>query len=153
MFNFIVEPSSFDIKRGIKLPSELTPKLAYLMGVHIGDGTMGYYQNKHDYWVSYSGHLIDEYDWHIKTLKPLIKSLFNMEPKIQRDERPGRSSVRLYLRSTSVLTFLSRLGLPLGPKINLEVPPLIKKSNKEIKILTTHEQFTEKIRDYWYDRR
>ncbi|MEK6934624.1 MAG: LAGLIDADG family homing endonuclease [Nanoarchaeota archaeon] len=128
-----IEFSNIDKKRGIKLPKKLSPKLAYLIGVHIGDGTMGYYKNKNDYWISYSGHLIDEYNWYINTLKPLIKFLFNIDSKIQKDRRIGRNSVRLYLRSKAILTFLNRVGLPLGPKKDLKVPLIIKKSNKKIK--------------------
>jgi len=125
--------SKFDKKRGVKIPNRLSSDLAYLIGIHIGDGTMNYYIDKQDYWISYSGHLIDEYDWYIKTLKPLITSLFNINPKIQKDKRLGRTSVRLYFRSKAILSFLNSLGLPLGPKKNLEVPSIIKSSNDKIK--------------------
>jgi len=129
-----VEFSIKDIKNKIKIPKSMTKELAYLIGVHIGDGTMGLYKNKKDYQISYTGHLLDEKEFHIGIIKPLFKKLFNKETKISFDLRRNHSSLRTYLRSKAIFTFFNRsLYLPLGPKTNCDIPSVIKNSNLGIR--------------------
>ncbi len=126
--------SSIDKNNKIRLPVNLTADLAYLIGVHIGDGSMNYYRYKNDYRISYTGHLIDEYDWYINLLVPIIINLFNKNPKVRKVIRPRKNSVELYMRSKGILQFLHNgIGLPLGPKINLKIPKLILNSDRKIK--------------------
>ena len=58
-----VEFSKKDINKNLKIPLTLTPELSYLIGIHIGDGTMNIYKRDdgfNGYPIGYSGHLIDE---------------------------------------------------------------------------------------------
>ncbi len=130
-----VEFSKKDLLRKIRIPEVLTPQLAHLIGVHLGDGSMVHNKENYDYWVSYSGNLTEEYDWYMTYLIPLIKKLFNIDCKIQEDRRVKRSMIRIYFRSKSILTFLNKaIGLPLGNKYGHTIPQSIIKSDKKIKI-------------------
>ena len=129
-----VDFSRKDIKLNIKIPKKLTKKLVYFIGIHVGDGTLSFNKSKHNYIIGYTGHFIDEYSFHQETLIPLIKYLFNKDVQIKKDLRKNRNSVRTYLKSKAIFTFLSHtIGLTVGSKKNSGVPKIIKKSNKNIK--------------------
>jgi len=121
-----VEFSHNDLRQGIRVPQELTDDLAYLMGVHLGDGHLGIHRsgNGVSYLVCYSGHAIDELGFHQEVIAPLLKRLFNKAPPT-RIER--RTSLRTAFCSKAVLTFMTQVvGLPLGPKDSADIPQLIK---------------------------
>ena len=54
-----IEFSRKDIKIETKIPNKLTTKLAYFIGVHVGDGTLVFNKKNNDYYMGYAGHLID----------------------------------------------------------------------------------------------
>src|SRR3989344_9336531 len=58
-----VKFSRKDISNKIKIPDKLTNELAYLIGFHLGDGTLPYSKKK-DYYVAYTGHIIDDLEWY-----------------------------------------------------------------------------------------
>ena len=117
-----VKFSKRDIKNKIKIPKKLNKSLAYLIGIHLGDGTMNLYR-KYDYYISYSGHLKDEYVFYTKHLKELFKNLFNKNLRIYRDLRKNKSSVRLSTQSKAIFMFLNKIiGIPAGPKTNTSIP-------------------------------
>ncbi len=132
-----VEFSRTDIKKDLKIPSTLTPELSYLIGIHIGDGTMNIYRrndgfNGHP--IGYSGHLIDEKEFHIKIIKPIFKGLFNREINIRFDRRKNHSCIHSYTNSKGIITFFNRvIGIPLGSKKDIHIPEIIRKSNMRIK--------------------
>ena len=129
-----VNYSNIDLVKKIKIPNVLTLELAYLTGVHLGEGSMIYNKEKYDSWIAYSGNLIEEYDWYINYLIPLLKTLFNINPSIQEDRRIKRSMIRIYFRSKAILDFLHRvIGLPLGNKKGCSIPKTIIKANNKIK--------------------
>ena len=133
-----VEFSRKDINDNITIPNLLTKELAYLMGIHLGDGSMNIYKrkncNSHDYKIGYSGHLIDEMDFHKETIRLLFELILIKKTKISLDERKRHSSLRTYLTSKAILTFFHySLGLPLGPKTNCDIPRIIKFSDIKIK--------------------
>src|SRR3989344_6702904 len=128
-----IEFSRKDIKDNIIIPNILTIELAYLIGIHIGDGSMNIYKrkncNSHDYKISYSGHLIDEKGFHKVIIKSLFELIFNKKTKIILDEREKHSCLKTYLTSKAILTFFHySFGLPLGSKMNCDVPIIIKSS-------------------------
>ena len=124
----LVKHSKNDIKRGIKIPTKLTPKLAHFLGIHWGDGHLR--KNRYDYHMIYNGHLINEKDWYLLCLTPLIKELFNVDSILRR----GHNSLELSFRSKAIHAFLNRVcGLPIGSKNESDIPAIIKKSNREIK--------------------
>tara|TARA_Y100000310_G_scaffold231700_1_gene234351 strand:- start:44061 stop:44879 length:819 start_codon:yes stop_codon:yes gene_type:complete len=130
-----VEFSPKDIRNEIKLPTKLTSDLAYLMGLHLGDGSMNMYKRKTiDYLISYTGHLIDEEEFHMKIIRTLFKKLFNKKTKLILDKRKNHSSLKTYFRSKAILTFFNKsLKLPLGSKKGCKIPKIILNSNIKIK--------------------
>lgn len=129
-----VKFSKKDHVKKIRLPKRISSELAYLIGIHLGDGSMVYDAKRHDSWISYSGNLTEEYDWYINYLKPLIKKLFNINVSIVEDKRVGHSMIRIYFRSKAILLFLHKtVDLPLGNKKNCHIPKTIMKANDVIK--------------------
>ena len=127
-----LEFSQNDVKRKIKLPNKLTEPLSYFIGIHVGDGNISCYKGC-NYDISYSGHLIDEKEFHTYKLASLITNLFNINPYFSEDIKS--TSIKTYFRSKLIFNFLTKIvGLPKGPKTNIKVPQLILNSNKKIKI-------------------
>jgi len=123
-----VEYSKYDLRTNVKVPSHLTQKLAYLSGIHLGDGTMNHYL-KYYYSIGYSGHLIDEFEFYTAQFKPLFLSLFHKNLFVYKRIRPGKQSVDLSAQSKAIFTFLTTsLHIPPGPKDNASIPELIKNS-------------------------
>lgn len=130
--NSKVEFSKVDLKQGVRIPSNITPELAYFVGLHIGDGSMNIY--KHDHYMNISGHLIDEYDFYKSRLIPLTEGLFNKKVYFKKRVKKGHSMIRIQYRSKAILTFLNKtLGLPLGPKNRCEIPKEILKDRDLVK--------------------
>ncbi|MAG47779.1 hypothetical protein CL617_04175 [archaeon] len=128
-----VEFSKKDVKNNLKIPKILNNKLAYLIGVHVGDGSMGIYKKGANYYISYTGHIIDEQEYHKEIIKDLFKELFNKRVKINFDRRIKNSSLRTYLNSKAILTFFHKsLRLPMGMKKDIDIPKIITYSNKTI---------------------
>jgi len=128
-----IEFSNNDLKYKIKLPKFLDDRLAYLLGVQVGDG----YLRKQvrgtttDYLICYDGHIINEFEWYEDILKKLIKGLFNKDVKIV---KTNKGTVKSYLRSKAILSFLNQVcGVSYSPKNNIKIPDIITISNKEIK--------------------
>lgn len=113
-----IEYSKNDIKKGIKIPRELTPKLAEEIGIHCGDGTL---PNK-KYYFSVRGDIKEE-EYYSKFILKLYKDLFNINSKlIKRGSVHGIefSSKVIYLFKNKVL------NLPIGEKVNrIDVPSCI----------------------------
>ena len=72
-----VEFSKYDKIRSIQIPEEPTEDLAYLIGLHIGDGSMNFYQNSGLY--SVRGHKVDDRKHYEKVIKPLFKRVYNVD--------------------------------------------------------------------------
>ena len=124
-----------DINRKVTIPTKMTQKLAYFIGVHVGDGCLNAYKRKTcntiDYNVEYYGHEIDEAEFHKDYIAPLIKDLFNIKVWVYAG---NKTTIRTSFRSKAVFYFLNRvIGLPAGSKRDMNVPSLIKSSNFRIK--------------------
>jgi hypothetical protein len=129
-----VEFSEKDIKNHIRIPKHLTPELAYLIGVHVGDGCMTFDKEKNDRYISYTGHIIDEREFHQTIIKNAFEILFNKETKITFDRRENHSCIRTYLRSKAIFTFFNKIiKIPVGSKRDIDVPDIIKNSDTMIK--------------------
>lgn len=100
------------------LPSNYSKELAEETGIHIGDGCMNIYRHATDAVYTYSGHAKDDYDFSIY-VKKLLKSLYNLEPSY---ERIQKNTILLAYCRVGLIRFKHKLGLPLGPKINIKIP-------------------------------
>lgn len=128
-----IEFSTNDRKTQIKLPTILDEKLAYLLGVQVGDGYLKkqVYGTKTDYFICYDGHSLNEKEWYNTVLKRLIKEIFNKEGRIT---KTNKGTIKLYLRSKAILLFLNKLcGISFSPKVNIDIPRIIKEANVDIK--------------------
>ena len=121
-----IEYSWKDKKKGITLPKYLSEDLAYLVGVHIGDGTMGIYRRPRqvEYRNEISGHDINDKLFYSQVLVPLFKKVFNFSPKTRLNS-PGCCG--LYFTSKAMTTFFNQcLDLPLGKKSSIiDIPKFI----------------------------
>ena len=128
-----VEYSHNDRRLGIKFPEGLTKKLAYFLGFHVGDGYMKLKIRKYkwDYHLIYGGNQINEYQWYIEFIKPLIKFLFNKNVHVAKTQK---NTVIIDFRSKAILTFLHNCcGISYSPKTKIVIPRIIFHSSNEIK--------------------
>ena len=72
-----IELSNEDIKRGIRIPNKLCPKLAEEIGIHLGDGTL----STKKYYFSVRGDLKEE-KYYADFILPLYKELYNINPPL-----------------------------------------------------------------------
>jgi len=121
-----------DKEKGIVLPKYLSKDLAYLVGVHIGDGFMNIYRRPRQVEYKYElfGHEINDKDFHLSILLPLFEKLFNFRSKT-RMNCPGCHSI--YFNSKAVVTFFNKcLQLPLGKKSDIvDIPEFIQLAGPE----------------------
>ncbi len=123
-----------DLKRGIIIPTIINEELAFLMGIHLGDGNLFYDPKKQQYNINYTGHLTDEANWYSNFITPLFFKMFHIQSYIYRDKRENKNSIRILMKSKAIFTFFhSCLGLPSGKKDTCGVPNLIKNGSEDIK--------------------
>lgn len=107
---------------------KLNSKIAYDLGVHIGDGNMYTYGRSNK--ITYCGHLGNEKDFY-KSFQKYLKDLYGLNPIYI--ERPSDNTVLLVINSKELLEFKQGLGLPVGPKDNVTIPKQILKSKTYMK--------------------
>jgi hypothetical protein len=100
-------------------------KLAEFIGIVLGDGHL---HTKHNC-ITIFGSLDDIYYYELNVI-PLIKSLFNIIPKLKRSNH--RNSYYIYFYSKEIMDFLINLGMKRGNKINARIPKFIKQNKKLI---------------------
>ena len=112
-----------DKNNNITLPIKLDNKLAYFIGIHMGDGNL--FQKDYHNKLTMTGHLYDEKEFYINNIIPLIKELFGNEPLIS--ENPKDTTIQLVLNSKSTISFLNKkTKLVIGPKTNQKIPEIIR---------------------------
>lgn len=124
--------SRVDVAKSITTPDEITPKLAELIGVVIGDGHVTYTsRNRKEYEVCISGSR-EDFEKHHKTFViPAFKELFNAEPYVRFRRKDECETA---FRSKLVASFFhKKLGIP-GNKKNVSTPVLIKNGSVDMKI-------------------
>lgn len=127
-----IEFSLSDLKRNIKLPQKIDPKLAEETGIHLGDGNLSVYLDKNgykSYCCSVTGDLRDERIYHKNFVSGLLNELYNITPKFL--ERTEKNSIETRYKSKAISEFKNKiLGLPIGPKVNALIPKIIFDNNK-----------------------
>jgi hypothetical protein len=125
--------SKKDLLKKIKLPKKITPQLAELCGIHIGDGYLGHRPNKKEYLVQCTGNLKDDkahYDLHIRKL---WKKLFNLNVTFN-ERKDNTYELRVYSKAIA-LFFNEFLQLPFGKKSRtIRIPEIIKKTCSKKKV-------------------
>lgn len=121
-----------DIKRNIRIPTEMTAELAEETGIHIGDGNLHISTDKNgfnSYNYSINGDLINEYLYHVNHINKIMKDLYNLEGSFL--ARVEKNNIDSRYKSKSIVEFKNKiLKLPIGTKKNIKIPNSILK-NKE----------------------
>jgi intein/homing endonuclease len=101
-------------------------KLAELLGIILGDGNL----NKKSNCITIVGSL-EDFHYHKNYVIPLIKSVFNCNPKLRK--RNDRNAFYVDFNSKEIMNYLTQnIGLIRGNKVNAEVPSIIKNIQKLI---------------------
>lgn len=128
------EISIFDKKRGIKFPKRIDARVAELLGIMLGDGSINKYFAKGrtatDYVISVTGNADKDRDYLVTFVSPLFYNLFGIKPKFF--ERSDQKTIFLLLRSKGVFEYLKGIGLNIGRKDNIEIPKCILKRRELI---------------------
>lgn len=127
-----IQPSWQDTKRRVKIPKEMTKELAEETGIHIGDGNLYILTDKKgfkSYRYGISGNLIDEYIYHAEHISRLMKKIYNLFPYLLKREK--KNCIESTYKSKAIVQFKSKiLGLPIGPKKDIEIPKEIIKDDE-----------------------
>src|SRR3989344_2341609 len=106
----MIEKSVYDIKREIKVPSNINNDLAYILGVLAGDGHI----SPIDYAIHCAGNQKDEIEFYEVIIKKLFFKLFNWRLKLKYFSdgtygfRSGSKLVHTYL--------VNKFDVPIGKK-------------------------------------
>ncbi len=121
-----VEYNSYDVKRGIDIPTEVSPELCEDIGIHIGDGSIYLTKTRAEFRIG--GNPKNESSYFTDFLAPLYKKLFNIAPKIRNEKR----AICLALYSRAIVTFKTNvLNMPVGEKSHIiDIPRFILKGKE-----------------------
>ncbi|MAH03660.1 hypothetical protein CMI39_02640 [Candidatus Pacearchaeota archaeon] len=127
-----IEFSRYDKWRNIKIPEKLTPELAELIGIIMGDGNITMKNQR--YIITIFGDLIEDSDYHQNYVTTLFKNLFNINPLLKKKIFGEKGNCRIMITRSKAITsfFVNIIGLPNGKKDFLRVPKFIFKSDKNI---------------------
>jgi len=107
------------MKKKIIVPNKMNSLLAEEIGLHLGDGSMNYYNGKGFYQLR--GHINDDKPHYLSRIKEIYKILFNIDVSLR--EMPSSGVFGFQIWSDDLVKFKSEvLGLPLGKKINFGIP-------------------------------
>ena len=104
----------------ITIPGK-SEKLAELIGIVLGDGNINYFKKGKKigtYMVRISGHRINDRDYITRYVSGLLRSLFNVEPKII--ERKN-NEIMVVAHSKKLVEFFVGMGLISGDKIKNQI--------------------------------
>ena len=122
--------SNPDKTRKITIPKELTTELCEIIGILNGDGCL--YKRKNRYEIYIYGDSNEDIYYHKTKIKSLFKSVFNIEPRIQKIK--NHNSIRSRIDSKAIFTFLNNsVGVAYGDKKErIRIPKKILKNKKFI---------------------
>jgi hypothetical protein len=116
-----------------KFPKEISEELAEETGWHIGDGSMNYYKNPEKMAGLYQlrGHIEDDRLHYIQRIKPLFKNLYGVDINLR--EMLSTRVFGFQIWSNELVKFKQKLGLEIGPKLNVKIPDIFL-NNEKLKI-------------------
>jgi len=121
--------SKKDIVKGIKLPNKLTPELAEIIGLHIGDGHLGYRANKKQFVLQLMGDPKTEKLHYDKYISKLWKKVFNLDVSLK--DHPNKCYGFQIYSQVLGLFFNKILQMPIGKKSKtIRIPVLLKNTCK-----------------------
>ncbi len=127
-----VKFSQADIRRNITITTKLTPELAEIMGILMGDGHLGIDLDYKQYALNICGNMNEDYE-HYDYINYLFYKIFNT--KLRLSNWIERNAIMARIGSKAILTFFDEIGFPIGNKNdNANIPNLIKKSSSKHKI-------------------
>ncbi len=130
--NWDLEFSWSDIKRGVKLPENISLELAEETGIHLGDGCLINYFDSDGYFsfrYVLPKDLKDEEIYHEEFVVPLLKTLYGVNPLLLK--RKDKNSIETRINSKIIANFKNKiLGLPFGTKKYAEIPKIIFDNNE-----------------------
>ncbi len=113
-----------------KIPTELSPLLCELCGIHIGDGHLGFREKKKEYLIQCTGNLKTDREYYDIHLKKVWKELFNVDLRLK-ERKDNIYELRVYSKEIA-LFFNQRLGMPFGKKAKIiTIPGIIKDTCKD----------------------
>ncbi len=121
-----IELSKQDIKRGLRLPSEMSQSLAEDIGIMVGDGHIGEYlsSDRKEYQIMVSGDAKTDKDYILNYVKKLKKDLFNLDIP-HYFVGTNKSELRLKICSKGMVQFYKQIiGLPMNRKSAIRIPSL-----------------------------
>lgn len=93
----------------------------------MGDGNL--FRKDYHSKLTLTGHLIDEREFYLNKIIPLVKKLFGNTPTIKESKRD--TTIQAILNSKGVVSFLNqKIGLLVGPKTNQKIPKELTKNFK-----------------------
>lgn len=105
----------------ISIPKK-SKELAELVGIILGDGNIHSYKKGKKigvYSLRIAGHSLKDRKYHLKYIKPLCESLFNIKAKVINLSYKNERFVVLYSRK--LVEYLERIGLKSGDKIKNQI--------------------------------
>lgn len=125
-----IQLSVHDVKKNIRLPRVLNPNLAELIGIHIGDGYLGYRENKKEFLIQCMGNPKTEKEHYDKFMNSSWKEIFNIDLNLK-NFNSGCYGFMVY--SKAIGTFFNHvLEMPIGKKSHtIKIPNIIKNTCKE----------------------
>lgn len=130
-----IEYSRKDKKKGITIPTQMSPELAEDIGIMIGDGSI-FPQTKKSFKIRCSGDPIDEKHYYDTFVAPLKNSLFNANLEAKLIDNKRRNEYGIDFNSQAIASFYIKvIGLPVGKKEPIvDIPYFMKNSTDSILI-------------------
>jgi|TARA_Y100000310_G_C20690313_1_gene821781 intein/homing endonuclease len=126
--------SRCDINKQIKLPNNLTPKLAEIIGIILGDGHIECgkkYSQTTMYLINIAGSVSEDKAYYTNHINPIFLDIFNTQFTIS-SRRNDELVLNLY--SKAIATFFVNQGIKAGSKVDENfVPENILNSRENIK--------------------
>src|SRR3990170_1793939 len=113
-----------------KFPKKIGEELAEESGWHIGDGSMNYYKNQGRMKGLYQlrGHIEDDKPHYLQRIKPIFKNLYGVDISLR--EMPSTRVFGFQIWNDELVKFKQKLGLGIGPKLNVRIPDIFLSNNK-----------------------
>jgi len=121
-----IEFSKGDLERKIKIPDEMSERLAEEIGIHVGDGSLGIYNLPNQtMWLYRISGSLEEFDHYKEHIQKLLHSLFNCSGNLYIVDT---NECQIKICSKAIAMFKRDvLKLPAGSKSkSIRIPELVK---------------------------